>query len=210
MREIHSSERRLTPAALSAAASGNLKNFLAAATPGGIEAQEKAGQLEQAELETLPIRLSHGGSIGGSRKKWMDIGFQFGENFDDLFVRVKFPTGWKKVPTNHSIWSNIVDDKSRIRGSIFYRAAFYDRSAHAHLVCRFSVENNYERPLCSIFIKDACGTVNFKVSGLEHPDWADREEAFKRRDKQDEAKQACLDYLAKNFPDYENPLAYWE
>ena len=45
----------VSPAALVAAMSGNLDNFKAATTPGGIEAQEKAGQIQQSFLETLPV-----------------------------------------------------------------------------------------------------------------------------------------------------------
>lgn len=38
------SEKNITPAAIQAAVSGNIENFIAASTPGGIEAQEAAGQ----------------------------------------------------------------------------------------------------------------------------------------------------------------------
>lgn len=211
MRIIDNNERRMTPAALRAANDGNLKNFMAAITPGGIEAQEKAGQMEQAERETLPIELGQRGkSEADARKPWEALGFRFGMNIDALFVAVKFPKGWKKRPTDHDMWTDILDDKGRKRGAIFYKAAFYDQRAHAHLAARFSVDSDYARPLAKVSVKDACGEVDFKVSGLEQPDWSgDRAEAERRQAKQAEARQTCLDYLRRNYPDHENPCAYW-
>jgi hypothetical protein len=42
---------------------------------------------------------------------------------------VSLPPGWKVVPTDHSMWSDLVDAKGEKRASIFYKAAFYDRDA---------------------------------------------------------------------------------
>lgn len=212
MRNIERNERRMTPAALRAANDGNLKNFMAAITPGGIEAQEKAGQLDEAARETLPIELRRrrNESAAEARKPWEALGFRFGKTVDEIFVETKFPKGWKKKPTDHSMWSEIVDDKGRVRGMIFYKAAFYDRSAHAHLSRRFDVMDDYAKPLATISVKDACGEASFKVSGLEQPDWSgDRAEAERREAKKDEARQICLQFLRTNYPDYENPCAYW-
>lgn len=212
MRPIDPKERRLTPAALLAKQKGELKNFMAAVTPGGIEAQEKAGQMAQAKLETLPIDLGlrFGGDIQAARKVWEAAGFKFGEKADNLFVYAKFPAGWEKRPTNHSMWSDIVDGNGRVRGQIFYKAAFYDQRAHADLCARFTVANDYAKPLASIYVNDACGESPFKITGLEQPDWmGDRAEAERRQGKQDEARQMCLRYLEKNLPDYQNPNAYW-
>ena len=52
---------------------------------------------------------------------------------DALFQYVTLPEGWHKQPTEHSMWSHLLDDKDRKRASIFYKAAFYDRSAQLHL-----------------------------------------------------------------------------
>lgn len=120
------SHQHITPAALLAAQCGQMDNFIAASTPGGIEAQEKRGQVEQAKKQTLPQDLK--------RAEFEALGFVFGEPLDDLFVNVTFPTGWEKKPTDHSMWTDIVDETGKKRGAIFYKAAFYDRSAHAYLV----------------------------------------------------------------------------
>ena len=50
-------------------------------------------------------------------------------NEDDLFVDVILPNGWSKVNTDHPLWSKLIDDKNRVRATIFYKSAFYDRDA---------------------------------------------------------------------------------
>jgi hypothetical protein len=50
---------------------------------------------------------------------------------NDLFYDAKLPEGWKLEPTDHSMWSRIVDNQGQERVKIFYKAAFYDRSAFA-------------------------------------------------------------------------------
>lgn len=124
-------KRVLTPAALSAALDGDFGNFLAATTPGGIEAQEAAGQAALVASDTLPTDLGWGDHIR-DRAILEAAGVQFlgvCEN-DPLFQRVILPAGWKKVPTDHSMWSKLVDETGRERAAIFYKAAFYDRKAH--------------------------------------------------------------------------------
>ena len=102
------SELRLTPAAIAAAASGDWENALIAATPGGIEAQEAAGQRDFVASETLPKKCLY-----CEREQLEAMGIIFGEDADDLLVRVLLPEGWKKVPTSHSMWSHLVDEKGR-------------------------------------------------------------------------------------------------
>lgn len=108
--------------------SGNLENLIAATTPGGIEAQEKRGQIEQTFAETLPLDL------GGQEAEFEKLGFVFGGSVDALFRRATFPKGWRKKPTDHSMWTDIIDETGKKRGAIFYKAAFYDQRAFAHLV----------------------------------------------------------------------------
>jgi hypothetical protein len=56
---------------------------------------------------------------------------------DPMFTYVELPAGWKKRSTGHAMWSDLVDDKGRKRASIFYKAAFYDRSAHGSALPRY-------------------------------------------------------------------------
>ncbi len=114
----------VTPAALQAALSGDLENLEAATTPGGIERQEAEGQRKMvSSFTTLPAEMDHGRSL--------ELGFKIGQPVegDELFINVEAPEGWELKATEHSMWSDIVDDKGEKRGQVFYKAAFYDRRA---------------------------------------------------------------------------------
>ena len=74
------------------------------------------------------------------RKIAEQLGFVFGKNIDDLWVEVKAPPGWDLQYTDHAMWSNIVDDKGRVRAQQFYKAAFYDRDAFYSWRTRYHVD----------------------------------------------------------------------
>ena len=66
---------------------------------------------------------------------------------DNLFWNVELPEGWKIVPTEHSMWSKLVDSLGRERLSIFYKGAFYDRRAFFSLVSRYTTKDRtYDDP----------------------------------------------------------------
>ena len=44
------------------------------------------------------------------------------------------PQGWTRRATDHDMHSEILDEAGKIRISVFYKAAFYDRRAHAELI----------------------------------------------------------------------------
>lgn len=222
-RTLHFPDERTTPvvnignpAGLAALARGDTANAMLAMTPGGIEAQEKRGQLTEAIRQTLPKKL--GDSFmqkESARVPWEKLGFVFGEAADDLFVSVTFPKGWKKEPTDHSMWSDILDDKGRKRGAIFYKAAFYDRAAHAHLNCRFGICQTYPKrgssEKVSVHVEDKCKLVAFSIDGLEPEDWSgSREAAMLNSDAIDAAKAKVLAWMKQHYPDHDNVLAYWD
>lgn len=97
-----------------------------------IEAQEAQGQREFVESTLLPKRVNS----PMAWEKLLSLGATRGDDFDDLFVNATLPPGWSKVATRHSMWSDLVDGRGLIRGSVFYKAAFYDRDAF------FDINNN--------------------------------------------------------------------
>lgn len=117
----------ITPAALKAVVDGDMPNFMAAMTPGGIEAQEAAGQAKLAANTLLPV--------DGIEEVSKALGFTYNKKIvDKIFVEAQLPAGWKKVPhKDHSMWSDLVDEKGVKRASIFFKAAFYDYKAHIQL-----------------------------------------------------------------------------
>jgi len=98
----------------------------------GIERQEAQGQRELNATSTIPVRYNGLNSAEGNALLCR-AGFEIGKEVDgdELFRYCRLPEGWKKVPTEHHLWTSIVDEKGRERGSIFYKAAFYDRDAFA-------------------------------------------------------------------------------
>lgn len=94
-----------------------------------IGAQERAGQAQLVHSDRLPTELH------SPREDFEALGFTFGDPdpHDPMFAPATLPDGWKREGSDHAMWSYIVDQHGRRRASIFYKANFYDRSAHMSL-----------------------------------------------------------------------------
>src|SRR5690349_16739679 len=104
---------------------GFLVESMVAGVGPAILAQESQGQRSFVGSDTLPTEM------GAKDRLALEIaGVRFGETVpgDSLFQYVQLPAGWRKEAADHSMWSYLLDDKGRRRASIFYKAAFYDRS----------------------------------------------------------------------------------
>ena len=202
----------ISPAALSALVKGDVGNFIIASTPGGIERQEAEGQASFVGMkDSLPIKCP--------REQLEKLGFKFGSPIDEHFISVIFPVGWSKRATDHSMWSELLDEQGRKRGSIFYKAAFYDRSAHMNLSTRFLTTTQYLNNDGTPFDWERSNGTNqptkvraiVKDSATEEILWSS--ETWNRGDKnwveQDAHQAAARKYLTDNYPDFNNPLAYW-
>lgn len=187
----------LTPAAKRALAEGDLANALIASTPGGIEAQEAAGQAALVKSELLPKKIR-----GITREQLTEMGFKFGKEVDELFVECQLPAGWKKQGTDHSMHSDLLDDKGRCRAGIFYKAAFYDRRADMSMTARFhiaSYENGSDENHQRVVVKDG-DTVVHELGEYKRHDY----------DHQDKLEDAGKAWLTENFPQWKSPLAHWD
>jgi hypothetical protein len=103
-----------------------------AAVPGGVIEQETRGQQELIASSQLPTE----GLLGADRPHWEALGVTILDNEasdDPLFCCVDLPAGWRKVPTKHPLWTDLVDEGGTIIATICYKAAFYDRAAHVSL-----------------------------------------------------------------------------
>lgn len=92
--------------------------------PDAIEDQEKRGQQELVNSTLVPSEI-HG------QEKLEALGFTFGGPLKDdpIFCTVEMPKGYKKVATDHDMWSEIQNGDGKKVALIFYKAAFYDRKA---------------------------------------------------------------------------------
>ena len=70
---------------------------------------------------------------------------------DPVLMTVDAPPGWKFVPTgDNGYWSNLVDPDGRVRGTQFYKGAFYDRNASFDLVKRYHIDSEYNEETCNL------------------------------------------------------------
>ena len=176
-------------------------NLLATMSPRGrgIEEQEAQGQRQLVASSQLP-------SKNNGRENVIDfykgIGIEvIGETKGDkMFLDVRLPEGWAIKPTDHSMWSNLIDNNGAERASIFYKAAFYDRDAFINMNSRYHTdmdmdESNRDRWRCNVVDRK---TGNILKAG----EWGDYSHASNTREE-------FWVWLDQNYPDRENPLAYW-
>lgn len=186
----------MNPAALLAVLGGDLASALIASTPGGIEQQEAQGQATLVRSAMLPKEI-----IGATREELTAIGFRFGDDADDLFVKCELPQGWQKRATEHPMHSDLLDEHGRRRASIFYKAAFYDRRADMHMRPRYRIDpyrdgSSEQHMRCVVtdgdqvvFDAGECGAKDYDQSGA--------------------LRAKCTDWLNNTFPNWKSPLAYW-
>jgi predicted metal-dependent phosphotriesterase family hydrolase len=100
------------------------------------------------------------------------------------------------------MWSDLLDEQGRKRAGVFYKAAFYDRSAHLSMNSRFSI-NSYagttDEEIRQCQVEAEGGYV--KVFGT-----------YKRGD-YDELERIEAEakaWLTENYPDWKNRSAYWD
>lgn len=177
-----------------------------------IERSEARGQQELVAAAVLPTD-----GIDRYRSAWEAMGVVIGDQVkgDDVFTSVTLPAGWSKCATDHAMWSNLVDDKGRTRAKIFYKAAFYDRSARITPCTRFNISRDYNRPdyldVASSQVLEG-DTVRFsssdrKMTGADGKplSYAERDAATSGGDDE------CRAWLTEHgYPDYKNPAAYWD
>jgi hypothetical protein len=186
----------LTPAAIRAMVSGDIDNFIASSTPGGIEAQEARGQRDFVKATTLPTE-------GLDADVCKALGIVIGEAADNLFTNVQLPAGWTKKATDHSMWSQLIDDKGRKRAGIFYKAAWYDMSAHISFNRRYSAS---KQPVNGWHSNDEDDARVGVILDCDVEIW--RSEPFERAD-YDAPYKVAKAKLDEMFPLNGDVLAYW-
>jgi hypothetical protein len=210
-------KKRMTPAAAAALSNGDIENFIAATTPGGIERQEANGQFEFVMSESLPAAGTVLEKFRGElpdRKTLTDLGFVFGA-VNGLFVQCKLPNGWKKRATDHSMWSELLDDKGRKRAAIFYKAAFYDREAFIRWESPLAQNSFLAGGKETYEHQDGEKTTMYGLVSL-HGKEVFRTEAIEiqttksRWQAGDEIRKLLDVWINENYPDHRNPFAYWE
>lgn len=197
-------------------------------TPEGIVASERAGGRATATEDKLPRQaLQH-------KEKLEALGFVFGEelgpmstdNTGLMFVACKPPEGWEKRqdpedPYGRGVY--LFDAKGRKRASIFVKLAGYDNYCSISFLRRYGVEElqcdaegnvvGYSGDPTHVRYALADQRAVFETHGdlLPNPNWReDRDEAKRRSDARDTARDAAYVRLAELHPDYADPFAHWD
>jgi hypothetical protein len=110
----------------------HLMGMMDSGQTGYIEGMEAAGQRQFVASTVMPTECDE--------KELDALGFKLGDPVggDGLFRHATLPQGWSKQGSDHSMWSDIVDEHGRRRVAIFYKAAFYDRRAFASVDTLYS------------------------------------------------------------------------
>lgn len=144
-----------------------------------------------------------------STEDFESLGFEFLENEldkkDSIFETALLPKGWKMQENKGSYWTNIVDETGAVRATIYYRKhSFFGKEATAsiNLVCRYRVdfsmderENHWvyiwdEKEKKELYSSPKCG----KYGSSEFKKYfAEREEILKGK-----------------YPEFKNPMSYWD
>lgn len=191
----------MNPAAIGALVRGDVANFLVASTPGGIEAQEAAGQADLVRgNDRLPKDFGNWIYPVSREALTAATGIRFGADIDDLFVSVGLPDGWSIKATDHSMHSKLLDPSGVERASIFYKAAFYDRKAAITFACRYWIDMNWGDDPAAVSVVDR------KTGAVIH---AAGEYARHDRECGHALESQARAWLDQRHPEHRNPLAYW-
>lgn len=138
---------------------------------------------------------------------------------DPMFQRVTLPPGWEIKRTDHNMYTNLCDEKGRVRASIFYKAAFYDRSARLSMERRYQIKSFYNTDHQSVAVArvEDQGAVLFESERFPLLNDADRYGVMDKTTykevtppKRDVADGQCRAWLAENFPNWGDVTSYWD
>ena len=154
-------------------------------------------------------------NVAYTRQQYEKMGIVIVEEFDDLFFNVKLPNGWEIKATDHSMWNNLFDDKGRKRATFFYKAAFYDRSAHINFNTRFHIgvdhiaeaDSDYE-----VWKKsDYQGTIKDGEEIIFSTECVSPTGDYSKDDKvKNGLREQLKKYMSEHYPNYEDINAYWD
>lgn len=164
--------------------------------------QEAAGQQSLVGSDVLPteMRDDEKEALEAAGIEFLDV-----VQDDPLFQYVELPVGWEKVPTDHSMWSKLVDEKGHKRADIFYKAAAYDRRAY------LAVTNRYDIKIDSCMINDEIFVAMIRDrEKVIHSVEVDRLEDDQPHDTYERARKLAADWLDEHYPQWKSVSAYWD
>jgi hypothetical protein len=121
----------------------HLFGMVAAGPEKYLQDMQAGGQRQLAKSSQIPRDTR-----GITKEQLTELGFEFPETNrapDDLFMDATLPAGWSLKPDEGgSYWTYILDTNGLRRFMIFYKAAYYDRSAFMKQLSRFMIRKDYD------------------------------------------------------------------
>ena len=167
----------------------------------GLETVQNAEQRRVSNSIILPRDMRP------SQAAFEALGFTFTDIGDSVLLEATLPEGWstQETPGSSILWKNLIDDKGRVRGKYCYKGAFYDRYGHMSLSCRYHLDyqntdpDNYDSPI-NVVVTDTDGSVIFNAGQCK--------KAYSKE--YDKLLEKAEEYLASNYPEWEDVTKYWD
>lgn len=160
-------------------------------------------------------------------KTFQVLGFLFQEKKNVLALTL--PPGWSTFETVHCLhtYHLLKDEKGRIRGEYVYLGnLFRKKSGYAKLFTRYdyslkSIEFNQFETEETVYIVDNAFFPPKIINELGkqlvwHPQiegenfWQSSEESLFQKSKENDLVNQAFQYLQQRYPDWGNPLNYWD
>ena len=196
-----------------AQAMGFLGDSMTGGTDYAAERMLRDEQRISSKTKRLPKRMDP-----GEREIWTSLGFEFGNDIDDLFVSVVLPLGWDTVPDpSHSMYVNVVDDRGRRRARYFYKGSFFDReaimwNAERRFRCEqsWSIDRGDNEIAVCVLDNGAGGREIHRTAAFKYTPISKEEKRWETGERVDALAYAeASAWLEARFPECNNPLAYW-
>lgn len=183
--------------------------------------RQRVQALREATIcDALPTdSLEHYGPKG----EWAKLGFKIGKRVagDPLFTHVELPEGWKKRSNGSAFWNDIVDANGNVRMKYFYDGAFYNRRAHMggpnsryrttpgarrstkpgeEYVETLVIDNTLAVWYEDGSVCDEAVIYTYGEAARDGEKWTTTQERVDAHIK---------NWLAMNYPEHDDPFAYW-
>lgn len=174
--------------------------------PSSVLLQEAVGTREMVTSDQLPAEMNQdelrriGVEIVGPSKG------------DKMFIDVKLPPGWKKVPCREdSRTTHLIDDKGNRRAYMWYKAASCDRKAYGGVNVRYGIDHR----TFNDWGIGVAWVVDKKDPSNPRPIFQTQDHVYPNKDGyKDETRAAlydeCRAWLDANLPDWKDVAAYWD
>lgn len=159
-------------------------------------------------------------TMNPSKEAFESVGFEFSDSDDPNTFEVKLPDGWrasKCIGWDVRHYHNIYDEKNRRRVWYLYGVSPFGGSyGHSKLLCRYNVQDKFVDERECEYYDDADMMVTYisdrALSGGDDCLCEIGKFKFDEDDlesSKDLFLKACA-FLDENYPDWQNPLAYWD